>query len=101
MRILLHVTIPHEPFNSYVRDGSAGEKLGVIIEESQAEAVYFTEYGGTRAAIVVVNLDDASDIPTYAEPWFLTFKANVELHPAMTPDDLAAASLDQLGARWG
>jgi len=101
MRILLHVTIPHEPFNSYVRDGSAGEKLGAIIEEAQAEAVYFTEYGGVRTAVMVVNLDDASDVPNFAEPWFLVFEADVEFHPAMTPEDLAAANLDQLGARWG
>ena len=101
MRILLHVTIPHEPFNSYVRDGSAGEKLGAILEDAQAEAVYFTEYGGMRTAVMVVNLDNTSEVPKYAEPWFLTFEADVEFHPVMTPDDLAAAGLDELGARWG
>ena len=101
MRVLLHVTLPHEPFNSYVRDGTAGEKVSTIVEAAQAEAVYFTEYGGVRTALVVVNVDDPSQMPAYAEPWFLTFEADVEFHPTMLPDDLAAAGLDELGSRWG
>jgi hypothetical protein len=46
---------------------------------------------------MIVNLDDPSKIPTFAEPWFLTFNADVELRVAMTPEDLARAGLDALG----
>ena len=43
---------------------------------------------------LIVNLDKESDIPRFAEPWFLAFNASVELTPAMTPEDLAAAASD-------
>jgi hypothetical protein len=47
-----------------------------------------------------VNVGGPSDIPGLAEPWFLTFHAEVELRIAMTPEDLARASLDALGKKW-
>ncbi len=31
MRMLLNVSIPHEPFNTAVKDGTAGQKLGRIV----------------------------------------------------------------------
>src|SRR5882724_10019355 len=99
MRMLLDVKIPHETFNAAVRDGSAGEKLKRILEATKPEAVYFTERDGQRGAIMVVNLDDSSKIPTFVEPWFLTFNADVELRVAMTPEDLARAGLDALGKK--
>ena len=100
MRMLLDVKIPHEAFNAAVRDGSAGEKLKRILEATKPEAVYFTERNGHRGATMIVNLDDPSKIPTFAEPWFLTFNADVEFRVAMTPEDLARAGLDALGKKW-
>ena len=100
MRVLLDVKIPHDAFNAAVRDGSAGDKLKRILEATKPEAVCFTERGGQRGAIMVVNLDDPSKIPTFAEPWFLTFNADVQFHVAMTPEDLTRAGLDALGKQW-
>ena len=100
MRMLLDIRIPHETFNAAVRNGSAGEKLKGILEATKPEAVYFTERDGHRGAVMIVNLDDPSKIPTFAEPWFLTFNADVEFRVAMTPEDLARAGLDALGKKW-
>ena len=100
MRMLLHVKIPHEKFNAAVRDGSAGKKIKRILEETKPEAVYFTEYNGRRGAIMIVNLADPSQIPSFAEPWFLSFNADVEFHAAMTPEELGRAGLDELGKKW-
>ena len=100
MRMLLSAKIPHETFNAAVRDGSAGEKLKRILDATKPEATYFTEQNGQRAAIMIVNLADPSQIPALAEPWFLTFNANVEFHVVMTPEDLARAGLDALGKKW-
>jgi hypothetical protein len=50
--------------------------------------------------VIVVDLPNASKIPALAEPWFLTFEADVEFRIAMTPDDLKRAGLDALGKKW-
>jgi hypothetical protein len=100
MRMLLQVNFPHQPFNAAVKDGSAGSKIGHILQEAKPEAVYFTEIDGQRCAILIVKVDDPSQIPFYAEPWFLTFEADVKFRPVMTPDDLAKANLDALGKKW-
>ena len=100
MRMLLHVKIPHEKFNAAVRDGSAGKKIKRILEETKPEAVYFTEYNGRRGAIMIVNLADPSQIPSFAEPWFLSFNADVEFHAVMTPEELGRAGLDDIGKKW-
>ena len=100
MKMLLQVRIPHESFNAAVRDGSAGDKLKRILEATKPEVVYFTEQDGERGAIMVVNLEDPSKVPMFAEPWFLTFNADVEFRVAMTPEDLARAGLEALGKKW-
>lgn len=100
MKGILHVKFPHETFNAAVRDGSAGQKLNRILEETRPEAVYFTEYDSRRAAILIVDVKESSQIPALAEPWFLTFKADVAFHIAMTPDDLKKAGLEALGKKW-
>ena len=101
MRMLLTVELPHEPFNTAVREGTVGPTLNRILEDLQPEAVYFTEQDGTRGAVLIVNVDKPSDIPALAEPWFLSFNADCRFRIAMTPDDLAAAGLDELGKKWG
>lgn len=100
MRMLLQVRIPHDAFNAAVRDGTVGEKLKRILEDTKPEAVYFMENRGQRGAILIVDLADPSKVPIYAEPWFLAFNADVEFHVAMTPDDLRKAGLDALGKKW-
>jgi hypothetical protein len=96
----MNVTMPHEPFNTAVRDGSVGEKLELILEETGPEAVYFTERNGHRGAILIFNLADPSKIPAVSEPWFLTFNANVEFRIVMTPEDLRKAGLEDVGKKW-
>jgi len=100
MRILMQVKFPIEPFNTYVKDGSAGAKMQKILADLKPEAAYFTEFEGHRGGIIIVNMENTSQIPALAEPWFLTFHASVELKLAMTPEDLARAGLDGLGKKW-
>lgn len=100
MRVLMNVTIPHHTFNEAVLDGSAGTKINKIMEAIKPEAVYFTEMDGSRGCLMVVDMPDASNIPALAEPWFLTFEADVQFRIAMTPDDLKRGGLDELGKKW-
>lgn len=101
MKMLLTVEIPHEPFNSLVRSGKAGEILGRILESIKPEMAYFTEQDGTRGAVLVVNVQTPSDVPRLAEPFFLHFQANCRFRIAMSPEDLQQAGLDELGRKWG
>jgi hypothetical protein len=98
--MLLHVKFPHEPFNTALKDGTAGAKMRRILDEMKPEAVYFSDYEGRRGAILIVNLDNPSKVPSFAEPWFITFNADCEFHVVMTPEDLAKAGLDELGKKW-
>jgi hypothetical protein len=100
MRTILHAKMPNEPFNSFVKDGSAGKRIQKILEELKPEAVYFTEFDGRRSALMVIDLADASKIPSVAEPWFLMFNATCELHPAMTLEDLGKSGLDTISKKW-
>jgi hypothetical protein len=100
MKMLLSVTLPHQPFNAAVKDGTIGEKLNRILEATKPEAVYFTARNGKRGAVLVVDLPDPSKIPALAEPWLLNFEADIELQPMMTPEDLQRAGLDELGKKW-
>lgn len=100
MRLLVNIVIPHEPFNDYVRDGSAGQVINDILDSAKPEAIYFTEQHGMRGAVMIVNVDSAADIPALAEPWFLKFNADCEFRIAMTAEDLGKAGLGELGMRW-
>lgn len=101
MRVLLDLTFPHGPFNAAVRKGTAGETIGRILEDCKPEAVYFTERNGLRGAILIIDVKKPSDIPTFAEPWFLNFEADCKFRVAMTPKDLQEAGLEALGQKWG
>ena len=100
MKILMNVRIPHKPFNAAVKDGSVGAKINRIMEAIKPEAAYFTEQNGQRGAVLVVDVADSSKIPALAEPWYLTFEADVEFRIAMTPDELKKSGLDELGKKW-
>ncbi len=100
MKMLMNVKIPTPQFNAAMKDGTAGAKLNRILAANKPEAVYFTEQNGQRGAVLIVDLPNPSKIPALAEPWFLTFEAEVELRVVMTPDDLQKAGLDDLGKKW-
>lgn len=100
MKMLLSVEFPPEPFNSLVRNGKAGEIIGRILESIKPEAAYFTEVNGKRGGIFVVEVQHSSDVPSIAEPFFLSFQANCNFRIVMSPEDLQKAGLEELGKQW-
>ena len=100
MRVIMLVQFPIEPFNTATRNGTVGAKMKQILDDLKPEAAYFTERDGRRGGIFVVDMQNSSDIPRFAEPWFLSFNAEVEFRIAMTPEDLAHADLNALGKKW-
>lgn len=101
MRMMMHVTLPIDEFNEAVRDGSASRKIRRILDDLKPEAVYFTERDGERGAYLIVDIKESSQVPAFAEPWFLTFNSEVEFKVAMTPEDLEKSGLEALGKKYG
>jgi hypothetical protein len=92
MRFLLKVNIPVEAGNAAAKAGKLGSTIQGILADLKPEAVYFTDSNGQRSGLIFLDLQDASQIPAIAEPWFLAFNASIELHPVMVPEDLGRAA---------
>ncbi len=91
MRCLLKVTLPVAEGNTAIADGSLVTTINSILNDLKPEAAYFAEDNGARTAFLFVNVENVSQIPAVAEPWFLAFNAKVEFHPAMNIEDLKNA----------
>jgi hypothetical protein len=74
--------------NVWVREGSIAQKMESILGGIQPEAAYFGAVNGARGGYIVINMDDASEIPAKAESFFQELGATVEFFPVMTPEDL-------------
>ena len=103
MRFLVKCTFPIDPGNTQVTNPEFGAKMHQLLTELKAENAYFTAVNGQRGGYIVVNIDDASQIPTIAEPLFLWLKADLEFIPVMLPADLAKAgpAIAAAAKRWG
>ena len=99
--MMMMVEFPLEPFNSAVRNGTAGPTMKKILDDAKPEAAYFGERDGKRGGVLIVDVAKPSDVPRLAEPWFLSFNAEVKFRVVMTPEDLAQADLNALGKKWG
>ena len=95
MKFIIEVSFPNGPFNSFVRDGTIGQKIGDTLEAIKPEVVYFTDNGEGRGLMMVVDIDNASQVPHITEPLMLTFDASVHYRVAMAPEELAAAGLEK------
>jgi hypothetical protein len=103
MKYIMIVRMGQERGNEVLRDPQFGHKMSDLLAEIKAEAAYFTTIEGQRGAYIVVNMNDASDIPAIAEPFFLWLDADIDWVPVMLPSDLAKAG-PAIGAavkKWG
>jgi hypothetical protein len=91
MRFLFKISFPVESGNAAAKKNGF-QAIQKIVEQQKPEAAYFIADGGQRTAILVINMDDASQLPAIAEPWFLALNAAVEVTPAMVPADLQKAA---------
>lgn len=90
MRVLVKVSFPVEAGNTAAKDGF--KAIQNILEQQKPEAAYFVALSGKRTGILILNIEDASEIPKIAEPWFLAMNAEIEVTPAMVPADLGKAA---------
>ena len=91
MRFMIKAVWDMDKGNALIRSGAMSETIQKIVKTIQPEAAYFVTEDGNRAAIFVVEMDDAAQMPAIAEPMFLALNARVSFQPAMTPADLDRA----------
>ena len=91
MRFLLKVVMDVEAGNRLAKAGKLGTTIQSILADLKPEAAYFLDTDGQRTGLIFFDMQDASQIPAIAEPWFLALNANIEIHPVMVPEDLAKA----------
>ena len=91
MRFLFKISFPVEAGNAAAKkDGF--KAIQNILEQQKPEAAYFVAENGKRTGIMIINMQDASELPAIAEPWFLALNAAIEATPAMIPADLQKAA---------
>ncbi|MCH7472410.1 hypothetical protein IIA79_05605 [bacterium] len=86
------MTIPVEAGNEMVRDPEFGNKMEEIFGRLKPEAAYFSAENGQRTMYFFINMEDSSELPGIAEPFWLAMEADVECIPVMNKDDLAKAA---------
>jgi hypothetical protein len=91
MKYIMKVRMPINEANDALSDPQFGHKMNELLAEIKAEAAYFTTIRGQRGAFIVVNMNDASEMPAVAEPFFLWLNADVDWFPVMKPEDLGKA----------
>ena len=91
MRIMVKFTFPTtEELNARIRDGSIGQTMETMLGDLQPEAAYFGPTDGKRGGYLVFNMEDASELVTKLEPFWLELGATIETFPVMSADDLRA-----------
>lgn len=88
MRTMLKVQLPVEAGNDAIRSGRLGEVIGAAMEKLHPEAAFFGAEDGKRTGYMVFDMQDSSQVPSIAEPFFMEFNATVSLNPVMNIEDL-------------
>jgi hypothetical protein len=103
MKYIMKIRMSIDKGNEAIKDPQFGHKMNGLLAEIKAEAAYFTTICGQRGAYIIVNLNDASEIPSIAEPFFLWLNAEIDFLPVMRPEDLAKAGPSLVAAvqKWG
>ncbi len=103
MRFLFKASWDIEAGNKLARDGRLGATVASILDDLKPEAAYFLAEKGKRTAFLIVDMEDASQIPAVAEPWVLACNASVSFQPVMVAEDLerAGPAIEQAVQKYG
>ena len=91
MRTMLRWTMPVEKGNQAINDGTIGRVFESLFQDLKPEAAYFWPEDGKRAAMMVFDMADPSEVAQIAEQLFLNLDAAVQFTPVMNSDDLKKA----------
>jgi hypothetical protein len=90
MRVLLTVQFDTEKANKAIRDQSLATTVKSVLERLKPEAAFFGSQNGERTGFFVFDLQEPSQIPPIAEPFFQELGAKVTFTPVMSFDDVQA-----------
>src|SRR4051794_31027018 len=88
MRMMLRVTFPTDIANGAIKSGSFQQVMEAMMNKLKPESAYFMATNGCRSAMLFFDMQDASEIPSIAEPLLAALNAEIELQPVMNADDL-------------
>jgi hypothetical protein len=88
MRTLVTIEMDTETANKAAAKGELPKIMTTLFEELKPEAAYFSPVDGHRAAYIVFDMRETSQIVEIAEPLFQTLGARVSFAPIMNLDDL-------------
>jgi hypothetical protein len=103
VRFMISFRMPTDKGNAVIKDGRQPHTIQSIMEELKPEAAYFTDVDGARGGYLIVNMDDASQLPAMVEPLFFGLGATIKVHLVMTAEDLqkATPALEQAAQKYG
>lgn len=88
MRTMLVIHMDTQKGSQMIEKDEMAQFMQSALERLRPEAAYFGPQGGVRTAFVVIDLEDPSQLPSIAEPFFSRLGARVEMFPVMTADDV-------------
>jgi hypothetical protein len=98
MRMMMKVQIPTDAGNAAIKDGTLGQTMATSLEALKAEAAYFTTEDGMRTGFLFFEMNDSSNIPPAAEPFFLGLNASITLSPVMNAQEMQAGVAEATAA---
>jgi hypothetical protein len=103
MRFMITCRVPMDKGNELARTGTLGQRVQAIVEELQPETAYFSDMEGGQGGYLIVEMEDASQIPAIAEPLFLGLGATIQIHPVTTTEDLTkgVTAIGQAAHKYG
>lgn len=87
--MLLKVEMDTAKSNENIKNGNMQKTMQSALEAIRPEAAYFTTQNGCRTAFIVFDLQDPSEMPKIAEPFFMELGAKISFTPVMDKEDLA------------
>ncbi|MGW7086302.1 hypothetical protein ACWGH2_22780 [Streptomyces sp. NPDC054871] len=88
MRVMLRARLDTQISNEAIKNGTLPKLMQSVAEQIKPEAAYFGPSAGGRAATFVFDMQDSSEMPSIAEPFFLELGAEIEIYPVMNAEDL-------------
>ncbi|MBD9703533.1 DUF3303 family protein [Streptomyces caniscabiei] len=88
MRMMLKARLDTEKSNEAIRSGTLAKLMQASMEQVKPEAAYFTTDNGHRTCYLVFDMQDSSQMPAIAEPFFLDLGAEITYSPVMNAEDM-------------